>query len=165
MTDEDAAGIKIREILLERFFIHCIVYFEGKTFSKTPTSTVVLFLEKRETQPRASSLLKDSVDAILSGKDVADWSDKDIYSKYLKIIDVEEAVYQSFRTKKAEIEELKDNEYLSRYVKTFESDAEIVKFRNTKGFKALSKADQKALLKNKFYEFAFAIERDKIFYF
>lgn len=165
MTDEDAAGIKIREILLERFFIHCIVYFEGKTFSKTPTNTVVLFLEKRETQPHASSLLKDSVDAILSGKDVADWSDKDIYSKYLKIIDVEEAVYQSFRTKKAEIEELKDNEYFSQYVETFESDAEIVKFRNTKGFKAISKAEQKVLLKNKFYEFAFAIEQDKIFYF
>lgn len=165
MTDDDLAGIKVREMLLERFFIHCIVYFEGKTFSKTPTSTVVLFLEKRETQPSSSLLLKDSVEAILSAKDLTDWAEKDIYMNYLKIIDVEKCVYDSFRTKNAEIEELKNVEYFSQYVAIFESDSEIVKMQNSKGFRALSKKEQACLLKKKFYEYAFVLEEDKIYYF
>ncbi len=165
MTDDDVAGIKIREMLLKRFLIHCIVYFEGKTFSKTPTSTVVLFLEKRETQPCASLLLKDSVDAILSDKDLTDWTEKDIYSKYLEIIDIKESTYDSFRTKSAEMRDLRNNEYFSQYVTIFESDAEIVKLQESKGFKSLSKDEQAHLLKKRFYDFAFGIEKDKIYYF
>lgn len=165
MTDDDVAGIKIREMLLKRFLIHCIVYFEGKTFSKTPTSTVVLFLEKRETQPCASLLLKDSVDAIFSDKDLTDWTERDIYSKYLEIIDIKESTYDYFRTQSAEIRDLKSNEYFSQYVTIFESDVEIVKLQKSKGFKALSKDEQAHLLKKRFYDYAFGIEKEKIYYF
>lgn len=165
MTDDDAAGIRIREILLERFFIHCIVYFEGKTFSKTPTSTVVLFLEKRETQPCASLLLRDSVDAILSDNDLHDWAEKEIYSNYLKIIEVEENEYNAFRNKSASIDELKKNEYFSQYVSMFETDAEIVTLQKKPKFKVLEKLEQERILKEKFYDLVFSIEREKILYF
>lgn len=165
MTDDDTAGIKIREILIERFLIHSIVYFEGKTFSKTPTSTVVLFLEKREIQPRATTLIIDSVNAIFTEECLTDWNDKEIYSKYLNVIEVEEDVYDKFRLKKSSFEDLREIPYFSQYIESFEIDTSIINLQNSAKFRALSHSEQTSVLLDKFYDTAFNVEKDKIFYF
>lgn len=165
MTDDDIAGVKIREILIERFLIHCIVYFEGKTFSKTPTSTVVLFLEKREVQPRATTLISDSVDAIFSEECLTEWNDKDIYSKFLNIIEVEEDAYNRFRLKQFSLDELREIPYFSQYVDAFEADTSIIKLQKSSKFRALENLEQKNVLLDRFYDATFEVEQKKVFYF
>lgn len=165
MTDDDAAGIRIREILIERFLIHSIVYFEGKTFSKTPTSTVVLFLEKREIQPRATTLISDSVNAIFAEECLTDWNDKEIYSKYLNVIEVDEEAYNKFRLKQSSFDELREISYFSQYVEAFETDSSTINLQKSSKFRALKNSEQKEVLLEKFYDTTFSIEKDKVFYF
>lgn len=165
MTDDDAAGIRIREILIERFLIHSIVYFEGKTFSKTPTSTVVLFLEKREIQPRATTLISDSVNAIFAEECLTDWNDKEIYSKYLNVIEVDEEAYNKFRLKQSSFDELREISYFSQYVEAFETDSSTINLQKSSKFRALKISEQKEMLLEKFYDTTFSIEKDKVFYF
>ncbi len=165
MTDDDAAGIRIREILIERFLIHSIVYFEGKTFSKTPTSTVVLFLEKREIQPRATTLISDSVNAIFAEECLTDWNDKEIYSKYLNVIEVDEEAYNKFRLKQSSFDELREVSYFSQYVEAFETDSSTINLQKSSKFRALKNSEQKEVLLEKFYDTTFSIEKDKVFYF
>ena len=165
MTDDDAAGIRIREILIERFLIHSIVYFEGKTFSKTPTSTVVLFLEKREIQPRATTLISDSVNAIFAEECLTDWNDKEIYSKYLNVIEVDEEAYNKFRLKQSSFDELREVSYFSQYVEAFETDSSTINLQKSSKFRALKISEQKEMLLEKFYDTTFSIEKDKVFYF
>lgn len=165
MTDDDAAGIRIREILIERFLIHSIVYFEGKTFSKTPTSTVVLFLEKREIQPRATTLISDSVNAIFAEECLTDWNDKEIYSKYLNVIEVDEEAYNKFRLKQSSFDELREISYFSQYVEAFETDSSTINLQKSSKFSALKISEQKEMLLEKFYDTTFSIEKDKVFYF
>jgi len=136
LSNESGSYIGAREILLQNFFLRGIAQFGSKTFGATGTNTVVLFLEKYDEPPQKKEIIKDSVEAILSGKIEDDWNDKEIFKAYLEKINVEEDLYKSFVSETISIDELKSNEYFAQYVEWSEKDKSQKK-----------KSDQRNLLK------------------
>ena len=122
LSNKSGSYIGAREILLQNFYLHGIVQFGNKTFGATPTNTVVLFLEKYDEPPKRKEIIKDSVEAILSGKIDEDWNDKEIFKAYLEKINVEEKLYKSFVAETISVDKLKSNEYFVQYVEWFEKD-------------------------------------------
>ncbi len=93
LTNDESDTNKAREILLHNFTIRAIAEFGNKAFAETGTNTVILFLEHFDFPPRKAALLNDTVDAILSGEELSDWEDREIFSAYLAKIDVAESDY------------------------------------------------------------------------
>ena len=122
LSNESGSYIGAREILLQNFYLRGVTQFGGKTFGATNTNTVVLFLEKYDEPPKKKEIVKDTVDAILSGKIEDDWNDKEIFKAYLEKINVEEGLYKSFVSETISVDELKSNEYFAQYVDWFEKD-------------------------------------------
>lgn len=165
LSAEDTSTIKAREIILKNFFIHCITSFGKKTFGETPTSTVVLFMEKRPVNPDRSITLRDCAEAIFSDEDLSEWEDKDVFEAYLQTIEVSIEQYNPFRFKSAAFEELASCPYFKQYVDTFNRDTSVVNLKESQQFKALTFADQEMLLREKFYEQFISLEKEKIYYF
>ena len=69
---------------------------ENKTFSATGQNTVILFLEKYDEPPKRSCLVADSVEAIFSSRDLADWEDNIIFAEYLSKVGVSSFEYMQF---------------------------------------------------------------------
>ncbi len=178
LSNKEAADLKTREILLHNFQIRCIANFGGKTFGKTPTNTIILFLEHFDFPPHQSKLLKDSASAIVNGEDLDDWNDASLFNEYLKIIDTDKDAYLKFVS---ETESLFENTF-APYFKEYETI-----FRNqTNTKKALDKiletelkektnqtlkknekssAEQKQLLSIEFFKWVKKIEENKLLVF
>ena len=93
LSNDSASYTGAREQLLQNFYIRGIAAFGSKTFGATGTNTVVMFLEKFNEPPKQIDLSADSVDAVFSGAELAEWKDKDIFEAYLAQIDVGENEY------------------------------------------------------------------------
>lgn len=178
LSNTETSDIKTREILLHNFYIRCIASFGGKTFGKTSTNTIILFLEHFDFPPQKAKLLKDSAMAIVNGEDLDDWTDSDLFNEYLKAVDTTKESYLQFVSK---VESLFENSFAS-YFKEYETA-----FRNqTSTKKALEKIaetegkektkqplkknekssdEQKQLLSNEFFDWVKAIEETKILIF
>lgn len=178
MNSNDNHGIKAREILLKNFYIRCVSSFGGKTFSKTPTSTVILFLEHFDFPPQKAQMLEDSVDAILHNEKLDEWKDANVFNEYLKKINVSEKEYQVFISER---ETLFENDFI-QYFKEYEFEFN----KQTSTINTLKKiviAETKERIGNKlkknekssnelrrdlnkeFYEWVKRIEHDKLLYF
>jgi len=83
LSNDSASYTGARERLLQNFYIRGIAAFGSKTFGATGTNTVVMFLEKFNEPPKQIDLSADSVDAIFSGAELAEWKDKDIFEHIL----------------------------------------------------------------------------------
>ena len=149
LSNESGSYIGAREILLQNFYLRGVTLFGGKTFGATNTNTVVLFLEKYDEPPQKKEIIKDSIEAILSGKIEDDWNDKEIFKAYLEKINVEEDLYKSFASETISVDELKSNEYFAQYVEWLKKDKSQKK-----------KSDQRKLLK-----IIKEKEWEKLFYF
>ena len=178
LSNAEASDIKTREILLHNFYIRCIASFGGKTFGKTSTNTIILFLEHFDFPPQKAKLLKDSAMAIVNGEDLNDWTDSDLFNEYLKAIDTTKESYLQFVSK---AESLFENSF-APYFKEYETS-----FRNQTGTKkALEKIseterkektrqplkkneksseEQKQLLSNEFFDWVKEIEENKLLIF
>lgn len=122
LSNDSGSYIGAREILLQNFYLRAVAQFGGKTFGATNTSTIVLFLEKYDEPPKKKEIIKDSVDAILSGKIEDEWDDKEIFTAYLEKINVKESLYKSFVSETISLDDLKSNTYFAQYVEWFKKD-------------------------------------------
>jgi len=165
LSNDSASYIGAREEILQNFFIRGIVQFGSKTFGATGTNTVVLFLEKYNEPPKHKDMVLDSVTAILSGAELEDWEDKEIFESYAAKIDVREEAYTAFAKQTMTFNDLAEIEYFKMYLDAFESESSIVKYKETKAFKNLSHEDQTKQLAIKFYQYAKELEFEKLFYF
>ena len=178
LSNTEASDIKTREILLHNFYIRCIASFGGKTFGKTSTNTIILFLEHFDFPPQKAKLLKDSATAIVNGENLDDWNDSNLFNEYLKTIDTAKESYLRFVSK---AESLFENSFAS-YFKEYETA-----FRNqTSTKKALDKITeterkenlgqplkkneksseaQKQMLSNEFFDWVKEIEENKLLIF
>lgn len=157
--------IEAREVILKNFIVHAIVQCGGKTFNAATAETVILFLEKHAESPKKEKLAKDSVDGIFSGEDITEWEDKQIFEKYLEIIECYEKDYLSFIKREKDYIKWKENHYFSAYVEQFELLPWVKKKEEQKSFSALSPKEQLDWYNNSFYEHVHAKEREKLFYF
>lgn len=165
LSNDSASYTGAREHILQNFLIRAIVQFGSKTFGATGTNTVVLFLEKYNEPPKHKDMVHDSVTAILSGAELEDWQDQEIFESYLAKIDVSEESYTAFTKQALSFEDIAEIEYFKMYLDAFESYVSIKKYRSTQAFKKLSAEDQIKQLSIKFYQYAKALEFEKLFYF
>ena len=157
--------IAARENLLENFKVHAIAQFGSKTFGATGTNTIVLFLEKYSEPPKRKDLVTDSVNAIQSGKDLTDWEDKEILRQYLAKIEVTEDDYRKLLSKSELPDYWKDHAYFGQFVKDFYASTEVKNKQKQQSFKKLSQDKQNEWLQERFYQFIFEREQDKIKFF
>lgn len=165
LSVDSACYIGAREQILQNFYIRGIAAFSSKTFGATGQNTVVLFLEKFNEPPKKIDLFEDSVDAIFGGETLDDWQDKDILNAFLAQIEVDEGIYQTFLAKHYSISDLMAIEYFRMYVIAFSDSAEAKNLLKTRSYKNKPVAEQEAAYLEKFYKYAFSIEREKLVYF
>lgn len=165
LSNDSASYTGAREQILQNFYIRGIAAFGSKTFGATGTNTVVMFLEKFNEPPKQIDLSEDSVESIFSGRDLAEWKDKDILDAYLAQIEVEEALYRAFIGKTLSLSDLEATEYFKMYVASFADSAEAKNLLKTKAYKSKTAEAQAAAYLEKFYAYAHAIEQEKLFYF
>lgn len=165
LSNSSSSYISARENLLENFQVHAIAQFGSKTFGATGTNTIVLFLEKYSEPPKRKDLVIDSVNAIQSGKDLTDWEDKEILRQYLAKIEVTEDDYRMLLSKSELPGYWKDHAYFGQFVKDFYASTEVKNKQKQQSFKKLSQDKQNEWLQERFYQFVFEREQDKIKYF
>lgn len=165
LSNDSASYTGAREQFLKNFYIRAIVAFGSKTFGATGTNTVVMFLEKFNEPPKQIDLSADSVSAIFDGDELADWRDKEILEAYTAQIEVDDETYEKFLNKSYSIEDMNDIEYFKMYVSAFASSPEAGRLTKTKTYQKMSADEQERIYLQKFYEYAHAIESEKVFYF
>lgn len=165
LSNSSSSYIGARENLLENFNIRAIAQFGSKTFGATGTSTIILFLEKYDEPPKRKEMIKDSVFAILSQAELTDWEDKNIFQEYLTRIQVSEADYSCFLSKKENWEKWKGHAYFGQYAKTFMNLTETRAKLRQPSFKKLSEMEQNAWLREHFYPYVESCEKEKLRFF
>ena len=165
LSNDSASYTGAREQLLQNFYIRGIAAFGSKTFGATGTNTVVMFLEKFNEPPKQIDLSADSVDAVFSGAELAEWKDKDIFETYLAQIDVGENEYRAFLNKSLSVADLEGSKYFKMYVTAFADSADAKNLLKTKAYQQKSADEQAAVYLEKLYSYAYSIEREKLFYF
>ena len=160
--------IGAREEILSHFKIRAIVGLNKNAFQATSTETIILFLEKYDEPPRRCEMIIDSVEAILCGRKLDDWEDKEIFKAYLEQIGVAEGDYVKFLKKGETWSDWRNHEYFGQYVRAFENASEIKNLRAKGSFKKLSKKDQDTELSERFYKMyldSCGVEREKLLIF
>ncbi len=147
-----------REELLQNFYVRAIVSFGSKTFGATGTNTVTLFLERYNEPPRIAELATDSVDAIMSGEDISDFTDQQMLAEYLRMQNISESDYLRFVRQKMDGEAVHTHPYFKVYADAFAQMTISLP-------KKCSAEEEERIRREKFYDFALRIERDKLYYF
>lgn len=147
-----------REELLQNFHLRAVVCFGSKTFGATGTNTVTLFLQRYNEPPRLASITRDSVSAIMSGDELTDWTDRQLFEAYTSRQGVAADTYRKFLAKGLELQEVEKDGYLRIYTDAFSATTAAYPKRATQ-------EERDALRRAKFYEFALGVEREKLYYF
>lgn len=158
LNDTSSSGIAARENLLQNFYVHAIVAFGSQTFGATGTNTVTLFLERYNEPPRYAELANDIVNSILFHGGDDDWEDSQVLDAYIVHQKVEKETYLAFLKKEMTKEAILADSYLKSYGESFQEDSIKYPKRCTE--------DEKAQIRQeKFYVWALAIEKEKLYYF
>ena len=178
LHNHEGSDIKTREILLHNFYIRAIACFGGQTFGKTSVATNILFLEHFDFPPQKAHLLKDSVNAILSGEDLQDWNDEHIFDEYLKTIAVQKEAYCAFAKEAKSVFEDDFAPYFADYKASFmgltSTKKALEKIAETERRELSNEPlkknekpsrEQKEILTNEFYAWAKDCEKTKLLIF
>lgn len=137
----------------------------SKTFGATGTNTVIMFLQKFNEPPKRTDMVIDSVEAILSMANIDGWEDESILRGYLKKIGVKKDIYNKFLSQIEDFDFWENDNYFCQHYNEFVSSTEYAKKSKQKTFQKLSDSEQKKWFNQKFYEYAFSIEQEKLFYY
>ena len=165
LNKENESFVTARESLLKNFNIIAIATLGSKTFGATGTNTVILFLQKFNEPPKRADMVIDSVEAILSKADIEGWEDETILRGYLKKIGVKKDIYNKFLSKSEDFDFWTNDNYFSQHYNEFINSIEYAKKSKQKTFQKLSGLDQQKWFNQKFYEYAFSVEQEKLFYY
>lgn len=165
LSNDSASYMGAREELLQNFFFRAIVQFGSKTFGATGTNTVVLFLEKFDEPPKRREMVEDSVNSILTGEELTEWEDREIYEEYITHIGVPKEEYNAFINEAINYETLADNEYFEMYVDSFKGLASTKKYLKSKAYAKLEPDRKLEEVSDRFYQYAKSLEFEKLYYF
>lgn len=157
---------KAREIILKHFEVKAITELGSKTFIATGTTTVILFLKRRN-----DNFLKDREYF------VSDLFTHTKYAEDIRYVDLQKILkqytdfrnfdfdeYQKFLAYEIS-DELAKTEMFTEYKNTFDNSTEIKNLIKKPSFKNLTKEEQNSELKKRLYYFCKEIEKEKCFYF
>lgn len=159
------AYVGAREQLIDNFKIRAIVALGKKAFQATNTETIILFLEKYDEPPCRAALVVDSVNAIISGKSLEGWEEKDILDGYLAQIGVSEHDYARFISRDTPWTGWLGHDYFGLYAKVFSELTEIKSLKAKGWFNKLDASQQESELSGRFYEWCLGTggtEREKL---
>lgn len=159
--------VKCRELLLKYFDIISIVELGKGTFSATKsTTTIALFLRKKEVGPSISDHYRYRVDSWFAGDESKDkrYEDRNLIIEYCEHNGYSYLDYTSLFDGKPS-ESLLGNETFEDYKERFESEKEYKELSETAKKKAWSEDElanaQKEYILNKIVE----IEKEKLYYY
>ena len=179
---KDGIYTHAREIILQNFDIIALAKFGSGTFGKTGTSTVVMFLRRKETNTPEAKHYHNRVESWFNVQHNADeiYQDVSLLDAYCKHMGYDIDDYLQF-LKGTIPNSMNQTEVLKNYQESFFgnqqnamkggcNDAKVIraKFRQkqkTETYKKLSDDDRVCLVNQAFYSFVRAIEKDKIYYF
>lgn len=159
LSNGSASYTAAREQLLQNFLVRAIVAFGSKTFGATGTNTVTLFLEKYNEPPRKAELTKDFVTAVVDNHLDDGWEDHVLLRKYLSYQHEDADIYRKFLDRDLNWEELDNDKYLKVYYDAFKSQPLTIP-KNIK-----TAEDEEKFRRDKFYDYAIGVEREKLYYF
>lgn len=156
---------KARELILKYFEIISIVDLGTNTFMATGTTTVILFLRRRDDNISIDMDIL-SKDIIVDNKERKnDFIDSEFLLRaYTSHIDIEYDVYKTLLNK-APNEKMMDSDIFKNYKKWFNDLTEIKNYKNTKSFKKMDEKDQNKELDKLFYSKVLDIEKNKFYFF
>ena len=155
LSTKDKIYEKAREILLGNFKIIAVSEFGNKTFTKTNTSTVILFLRRLSNKPNALIHSKNRAASVINNGDfLLQYNDRLNLDEYCKFMDYDQDEYEKFITQN----KLLENEIFSEYETAFKNSSE---YKNIIKKKNLSKEEKETQISKKIIEFIKNIEIDK----
>ena len=166
INGKSAVDIKAREIMLKHFNIVSIVEYSGKTFGRTNTSTIALFLQKKEDNPELAYHYEIRVNTWFENNHSQDerYEDIHLFEEYCKRIEVDYYDYQTLICREPS-EALKDTDYYKAYDTAFRNDTkakQIKKKKITTNYTAENKSDE---LEKYVLDKIIEIEKEKLYYF
>ena len=170
LSNSDTVHVATREILLQYFDIVAITELGNRTFGKTGTNTVVLFLRRKAKRPEPAEHYRYRVQNFFT-----DWQnevagnggaylDVTVVERYCEHVGLSYQDYQSLLLGDANNDLLK-TEIFSDYRAAFDAENEIKKLKVHKLFKQKNEIEQHIELQKRFNVYARAIEQDKLYYF
>jgi type I restriction enzyme M protein len=157
---------KTRELILEYFEIKGITELGNKTFIATTTSTVILFLKRRN-----DNFLKDRIyisnDLFNEEQRPRDMDFIDSYKlldKFITFREFDKDNYKEFLDGNIN-NALSKTEMFEDYKNNFDKSTDIKKLNTQKSFKSLTKTKQNKELSERFFEYCRSIEKYKFLYF
>ena len=161
LSNTDQATIKAREIILSNFNIHAIGSFAHKTFSKTGTNTIILFMSRFDEPPKKTDILQDSIDAIFANEMDGNFTDNEILESYLAMQGVSKEDYLVLLNQ----ERLPSHPIFAEYKNALENLSDTKRYKDSKSFKALSKQEQEEEMQRRLFDYILEIEREKLKFF
>ncbi len=179
---KDGIYTHAREIILQNFDIIALAKFGSGTFGKTGTSTVVMFLRRKETNTPEAEHYRSRVESWFNVQHNADeiYQDVSLLDAYCKHMGYDIDDYIQFlngsipnRMKQSEVFQNYQESFFGNQQNAMKggcNDAKVIraKFRQkqkTETYKKLSDDDRVCLVNQAFYSFVRAIEKDKVYYF
>ena len=166
LSNDATVYTNTREIILKYFQIVAITEFGSQTFGKTGTTTITLFLRRKEENPSPADHWKNRVDAWFTDNEAdAVYNDSNYINNYCSYIEIDVTQYKTLLTGNPSDELLK-TEMFADYKKAFENTTDIKNLKKpTSAFSKKSKADQETELKKRFTEYLQVIEKDKLYFY
>lgn len=154
-----------REILLKYFKIIAITEFGPNTFMATNTSTVTLFLERRENSEHKyiANAVKTFFD---KPKDVTVLGIEKAFSKYVSCVfnNITLDDYICFINQKPN-DRFASEELYEDYCSWFDKQNDVQKLKTSKSFQSKSDKEQEKILAELLYQKMISVEKEKITYF
>lgn len=165
LSNTASVYVSARETLLKYFEIIGIAEFGSRTFGKTGTSTVTLFLKRREENPSSAEHFKNRVESWFNNDEKdAVFADSHFIKKYCEHIEIDVKQYETL-LRGTPTKELLANEMFKDYQSLFDNSTEIKNLKKQKSFSKKTKKEQEEELEKRLVAFLQEIEKDKLYYF
>ena len=171
-----------REIILKYFDIISLAKFDKNTFGKTNTSTVTMFLRRKERNTPDSEHFESRVNDWFNGISDSDdvYQDEEILKEYCNLMGYNIEDYKMFLQGYI-TDSIKKSEMFEAYYTAFNGtnrnamkgvvgEAKKIRARfksleSTRAYKIKSEDEKNRINQEMFYSFVKAIERDKVYFF
>lgn len=182
VLSKDGIYTHAREVILQNFDIVSLTKFDKNTFGKTNTSTVTMFLRRKETNTPEAEHFRSRVECWFNAQHEADevYKDADILDAYCSHMEYGIEDYRQFLNGSIP-DRLRHTEVFQNYQESFNGnqrnamkgvckEAKTIRTKykakeKTATFKRLPEAERNRISNDAFYTFVKAIEKDKVYYF
>ena len=182
VLNKDGIYTHAREIILQNFDIIALAKFGSGTFGKTGTSTVVMFLRRKETNTPEAEHYRSRVKSWFDGQHNADevYKDADLLDSYCTHMGYDIEDYRQFLNGSIP-ERMNHTEVIQNYRESFfgnqrnamkgvckEAKKIRTKFKareKTATYQHMQEDERNRISEEAFFAFVKAIEKDKVFYY